>query len=109
MLAAQVQHALFVRAEAIERLAVRPLERQFGVIRLPIHDLAHIPRADAHAVDGFLVLGHGCIVEYGDGHLDRFQCLAAAGGFAGQQAALVIPIGERGGLPVDLDRSPRTS
>ena len=104
MLAAQVQHTFFVRTQAVERLVVSPLEPQPGVVGLPIDDLAHVPRADAHAINVLIVLGHGCVVEHGNGHLDRLQCLAATGRFAGQQTPLTVPIGERRGLPVDFDR-----
>ena len=39
VLPAQVEHALFVRAETVERLAVRPFEFQFGVIGLAVNHL----------------------------------------------------------------------
>ena len=64
---------------------------------------AHSPR-DAHAIDVLIVLGDSYIVENGNSHLDRFQCLATAGGFLGQKVPLTVPIGERRGLPIDFNR-----
>ena len=39
MLAAQIEHALFVRAQTVERLAVSPFEFQFGVVGLAVNHL----------------------------------------------------------------------
>ena len=52
MLPAQIEHAFFVRAEAVQRFAVRPLEFKFGVIGLSIDDLANVARLDTDTVGG---------------------------------------------------------
>ena len=104
VLAAEVEHALFVGAQPVECLAVSPFELELGVERPAVDHLAHVERVESQAVRVRAAVDGRGLVEDRDRHIDGLERLAAPRWLPGQQSASPVEIREGAGPAVDLDR-----
>ncbi|MGB8215103.1 MAG: hypothetical protein WCE68_16260 [Anaerolineales bacterium] len=83
VLPAQVQHALFMRTESVQRFPVGPFEFQLGMVGLTINHLLESAGACFKSIRSQFGLDIGFLAGNGLDHIYRHERLAAPGRLAG--------------------------